>query len=201
MSYETEEQQVEALKEWWKENGTPLVVGAILGLAGFGAWKYWNHQQITDQENASDLFSNVTEILKTEDKKGLAESAQAVKDAYPDSSYAVLAALQLAKLSVDANEIDKAASELTWVIENHANNEMAVTAKIRLARVLIQQDKASEALPLVTLEEESGYYGLASLVKGDALLALGKNDEALVAYKAASSDLAIAARHPSLQLN
>ena len=200
MSYETEEQQVEALKDWWKENGTPLVVGAILGLAGFGGWKYWNQQQITYQENASDLFSKVTEIQKTDDKKGLAESAKAVKQSYPDSSYAILAAFQLAKLSVEANELDKAAEELNWIIKNHASNEMTVTAKIRLARILIQQDKATEALSLVTLEEDSGYYGLASLVKGDALVALGKNDEALIAYKAASSDLAIAARHPSLQL-
>jgi predicted negative regulator of RcsB-dependent stress response len=200
VSYETEEQQVEALKDWWKENGTPLVVGAILGLAGFGGWKYWNQQQITYQENASDLFSKVTEILKTEDKKGLAESAQAVKENYPDSSYAILAALQLAKLSVDANELDKAATELNWVVTNHASNELAIAAKIRLARIFIQQEKAAEALALVTLEEDSGYYALASLVKGDALLALGKNEEALTAYKAASLDLAIAARHPSLQL-
>jgi len=128
------------------------------------------------------------------------ESATAVKTTYPDSSYAIMAAFQLAKLSVDANELDKAAVELSWVIDNHATSEMAVTAKIRLARILIQQDKAQEAVSLVTLSEDSGYYGLASLVKGDALVVLGKNDEALVAYKAASSDLAIAARHPSLQL-
>ena len=112
----------------------------------FGGWKYWNQQQITYQENASDLFSKVTEIQKTDDKKGLAESAKAVKQSYPDSSYAILAAFQLAKLSVEANELDKAAEELNWIIKNHASNEMTVTAKIRLARILIQQDKASEAL-------------------------------------------------------
>lgn len=200
MSYETEEQQVEALKEWWKENGTPLIIGAVLGLAGFAGWKYWSNQQIAYQAGASDLYNKVTEILNKEDKTGLVASAEAVKNQYPDSSYAILAAFHLAKEAVDNNELDKAAAELNWVIDNHASNEMVSVAKIRLARVLIQQDNATAALPLVELDEKSGYYALASLVKGDALLALDKKDEALTAYQAANSDLTIAARHPSLQL-
>ena len=32
--YETEEQQVEAIKRFWKENGLSLVIGALLGLGG-----------------------------------------------------------------------------------------------------------------------------------------------------------------------
>jgi predicted negative regulator of RcsB-dependent stress response len=200
VSYETEEQQVEALKEWWKENGTPLIVGAVLGLAGFGGWKYWQQQQVAYQVGASDLYSQVTEALKTEAKTGLAESAQAVKTQFPDSSYAVLSALHLAKIAVDETDLDNAAAELSWVVTNHSDNEMAAVAKIRLARILIQQQKADEALTLVSMDQESGYYALASLVKGDALMALDKKADALVAYQAASSDLSIAARHPSLQL-
>ncbi len=200
MSYETEEQQVEALKDWWKENGTPLIVGAVLGLAGFAGWKYWNNQQVIYQAGASDLYNKVTEILNKEDKTGLVASAVAVKKNYPDSSYAILAAFHLAKDAVDNNDLNKAAAELTWVIDNHASNEMVSVAKIRLARVFIQQEKAADALPLVNIDEKSGYFALASLVKGDALSALNRKDEALKAYQLANSDLNIAARHPSLQL-
>ncbi|MCW8880154.1 MAG: tetratricopeptide repeat protein [Kangiellaceae bacterium] len=200
MSYETEEQQLDALKDWWKENGTPLIIGAVLGLAGFAGWKYWNQQQIAYQEGASDLYIKVAEILKTEKKEGLAESAQAVKSEFPKSSYAILSAFQLAKLAVDANELDKAAAELSWVIDNHPSNELTAIAKIRLARVFIEQEKASEAIALVTLEETSGYYALASLVKGDALMALERKSEALDAYKAASTDMSIVSRNPSLQI-
>lgn len=200
MSYETEEQQLDALKDWWKENGTPLIIGAVLGLAGFAGWKYWNQQQIAYQEGASDLYIKVSEILKTEKKEGLAESAQAVKSQFPKSSYAILSSFQLAKLAVDAKELDKAASELSWVIDNHPSNELTAIAKIRLARVFIEQEKASEAVALVSLEETSGYYALASLVKGDALMALERKSEALDAYKAASTDMSIVARNPSLQI-
>ncbi|WP_168204163.1 YfgM family protein [Aliikangiella coralliicola] len=200
MSYDTEEQQVEKLKEWWSDNGTPLIVGAVLGLAGFGGWKYWTEQEVAYQEAASDLYIKVTDSLKTEEKEGLTENALAVKSQYPESSYAILAAFQLAKQAVEADDLSKAVAELTWVVDNHAGNELAAIAKIRLARIFIQQDKAQQALTLVSLDEESGYYTLASLVKGDALMALERKTEALEAYKVASADTAISARHPSLQV-
>ncbi len=200
MSYETEEQQVERLKEWWSENGTPLVIGAVLGLASFGGWKYWNNQEVSYQENASDMYNKVTEILNTENKTGLVESALAVKTNYPESSYAILAAFNLAKHAVDAGELDKAAAEFSWVIDNHADNELTSMAKIRLARVLIEQDKASDALALVDFSDESGYYALANMIKGDALIALERKNEALDAYKIASSDTEVTARHPSLRI-
>ncbi|WP_185964388.1 YfgM family protein [Aliikangiella marina] len=200
MSYETEEQQVERLKEWWSENGTPLVVGAILGLAGFGGWKYWNAQQIAYQEGASDLYLKVAEVVASDNKDGLVTAAEAVKTQFPKSSYAILSAFHIAKNAVEKGEFDKAASELTWVVDNHADNELAPVAKIRLARVLLQQGKAEEALKLVEFEETSGYYALANLVKGDALIALDKKSEALAAYEIASADLEVVARHPSLQL-
>lgn len=200
MSYETEEQQLEALKEWWKENGTPLIIGAILGLAGFAGWKYWSEQQVVYQASASDLYTQVIEITKSDDKKDLVKSAQAIKNEYPKSSYSILSAFQLAKLAVEANEFDKAIVELTWVVDNHPSNELTEIAKIRLARLFIHQQQAEQALGLLSAEETSGYYALANLVKGDALMLLERKDEALQAYKIASNDLAIGARHPSLKL-
>ncbi|MET1256260.1 YfgM family protein [Aliikangiella maris] len=199
MSYDTEEQQIEKLKEWWSENGTPLVIGAVLGLAGFAGWKFWDEKQSTYQAAASDMYIKVTETLKTDTKDGLTERAQAVKDQYPDSSYAVLSALHLAKLAIDKEELDEAINELNWIIKEHADNELANIAKIRLARIYIQQDKANDALKLLDANNESGYYELAHLVKGDALLALGKKDEALTAYKIAKTDEEVVSRHPSLQ--
>lgn len=200
MSYETEEQQVERLKEWWSENGTPLVVGAVLGLLGFGGWKYWTEQQVVYQAAASDAYVKVTEILSSEKKDGLKESAEAVKKDFPDSSYAILSAFQLAKLAIENNDLDAAKSELQWVVDTHPTNELTPVAKIRLARVLMAQDNAKQALPLVSLEETSGYYALASLVKGDALVALERKSEALDAYKAAFADKTIVARNPTLQV-
>lgn len=202
MSYETEEQQFEKLKEWWNENGTPLMVGAALGLAGFFGWKYWSEKQIAYQMQASDLYNQVLDILSAEnaDPASLESSAQAVVEQYPESTYAILASFNLAKAAVDNKDLDKAAASLKWVLTNHPESLLSNVAKIRLARVLIEQGQAEQALNMLTVAESSGYYALASLVKGDALMALGRNNDALQAYKTASNVPEVTSRHPSLRL-
>ena len=204
MSYQTEEQQVEQLKEWWKENGTPLIVGAAIGLSGFFGWKYWTEQQVVTQNAASNLYSLVSDELEksAEEKKDskLAENALAVKTQFPESSYAILSAFHLAKLAVDEKNLDKAVEELTWAIDTHKTNELVHIAKIRLARILVAQQKAEQALPLLAFETDSGYFEIASLIKGDAMMALGKTAEALEAYKAADNAGKITARHQTLKL-
>ncbi len=200
MSYQTEEQQVEDLKEWWKENGTPLMVGAVLGLSGFFGWKYWDERQVAYQESASDLYVTVAEQLKLEDSAKLVEKSKAVKEQYPDSNYAVLSAFHIAKVAVEANDLDTAASELVWVIDNHSTSQLSDIAKVRLARILVAQEKADQALSHLDFDSESGYFEIASLIKGDALLAKGDKAGALEAYKAADNAGKATANHASLKL-
>lgn len=200
MSYQTEEQQIEQLKDWWKDNGTPLIVGAVLGLSGFFGWKYWNEQQIAVQEEASDMYQLVSAQIDEEDTAILVENAQALKAQFPDSSYAILSAFHLAKIAVENKKLDDAVTELTWVIDRHQGNELVHIAKIRLARLLVAQQKAEQALPLLSFANDSGYFEIASLVKGDALMALDRRTEALEAYKTADSAGKITANHASLKL-
>jgi len=200
VSNQTEEQQIEQLKEWWKDNGTPLMIGAVLGLSGFFGWKYMTEKEVSYQESASNLYVSVTEELTKEDKSGLAEKAQSVKEQYPDSSYAILSAFHLAKIAVEENDLDKAAAEFNWVINNHKGNELAPIAKLRLARIYIAQKKAEQALSLLSFSADSGYFEVASLIKGHALNAMDKKAEALEAYRAADNAGNVTANHPTLKL-
>ncbi len=200
MSNLTEEQQLEQLKDWWNDNGTPLIIGAVLGLSGFFGYKYWTEKQIAYQESASNLYVQVTEQLEEKDNSKLAEAAQQVKSEYPDSTYAILSAFHLAKIAVEEKDLNKATEQFNWVLSNHAGNELANIAKIRLARILITQEQAQKALELLNFDKESGYFEVASMVKGDALLALGKKPEALEAYQAADNLGKVTASHPTLKL-
>jgi len=200
VSYQTEEQQVEQLKEWWKENGTPLIVGAVLGLSGFFGWKYWDEKQEVTFASASDLYMSVSDEVGKEDSAKLIENANAVKAQYPDSSYAILSAFHLAKQAVVDNKLDDAVTELNWVVTKHKDNELAQIAKIRLARIYIAQQKAEDALALLNFDKESGYYEMGSLIKGDALMALDRKTEALEAYKAADASGKVTANHSTLKL-
>ena len=200
MSNLTEEQQIEQLKDWWKDNGTPIMVGAVLALSGFFGWKYVSEKEIAYQHSASTLFVTVTDALDKSDKTKVGENALAVKTQYPDTSYAVLSAFHLAKLAVEEKDLDKAVEELDWVLENHASSELAPIAKIRLARIYIAQQKAEQALELLSFPNDSGYFEIASLVKGHALKVLGRNAEALEAYRAAQSAGKVTAGHPTLNI-
>ena len=200
MSNQTEEQQIEQLKEWWKDNGTPLMIGAVLGLSGFFGWKYVTEKEVVYQESASNLYVSVTDELTKEDKSGLPEKAQSVKEQYPDSSYAILSAFHLAKIAVEANDLEKAASEFNWVLDNHKGSELAPIAKLRLARIYIAQEMSEKAISLLSFPSDSGYFEVASLIKGHALNAMGKKAEALEAYRAADNAGKVTANHPTLKL-
>ncbi len=200
MSYQTEEQQIEQLKDWWKENGTSLLVGAALGLSGFFGWKFWNEKQVIEQESASNLYVSMTEYIGKEDASKLIENANLVKAKHPDSSYAILASFHLVKVAVEEKKYDEAAAELKWIIDNHKGNELTDIAKIRLARILIAQQKAEQALALLTFSDDSGYFELANLVKGDAFSALNKKQEALEAYQLAANVGKTTANHSTLNI-
>jgi predicted negative regulator of RcsB-dependent stress response len=66
-SYRTEEEQLEALKRWWQENGRGIVLGVVLALGlGFG-WQAWQTNQQTAAENASILYQQLLQALASPD--------------------------------------------------------------------------------------------------------------------------------------
>ena len=42
--YASEEEQVQAIKKWGKENGPGIIAGLILGLGALFGWRYWQGQ-------------------------------------------------------------------------------------------------------------------------------------------------------------
>ena len=93
--YTTEEQQVEAIKKWWKENGKAVVIGAIIGLGGLYGWRYYQAEQDQQMERASDAYVQVVEAMTTKQADADSIANQFVVE--NDSAYADLIELQLAK--------------------------------------------------------------------------------------------------------
>ena len=58
--YTTEEQQVEVIKNWWKENGTSVIAGTVIGLVGLFGWRYYTEHQQTTQEAASQAYNEMS---------------------------------------------------------------------------------------------------------------------------------------------
>ncbi|WP_127476197.1 YfgM family protein [Sulfurivermis fontis] len=194
--YRTEEEQVEALKEWWRENGRSVVIGVVLALAAVFGWRYWQDTTRSQAEAASALYQQMLTQLDAGEGREVVEIARRIIAEHATSPYAALASLSLAQQAVDQGDLDGAAAHLRWVMDNAKVSEVRLLAQVRLARVLIAQGRADEALQHLATVAGSSYTVLVEETKGDAYLAQGRRAEALQAYQTA---LAAAADVPAKQ--
>lgn len=191
-SYQTEEEQIEALKRWWKENGQSTVISIFVAIAAVVGWQGWQNQQQASMAASSSLYEDMlsaanaaTGVVANVEQLATAKHlASTLKNDYDGSAYAGFAGLYLAKFAVEAGELDTAVMELQAVIDAAATDELVVEARLRLARVLQAQGNYAEAL--ATLADEPVAYAAAyEEVRGDIHLAQGNHDAAALSYQKA----------------
>lgn len=185
----TDEEQVELIKNWWKENGKTLLLSVIVVLGGWFGWNTWQTSQQQQAEAASELYSQLVEAVaqpaaqQTEEQKSSAVAlATELKTTYAGTSYADFGALFLARFAADAGDFDAAAAELQAVVNSSKAAAVKYTAQARLAQVLIQQEKFDEALALVNTVPDPAYTVQFEDAKGDALYRKGDSAEARNAW-------------------
>jgi len=188
----TEEEQVEAIKKWWNENGKSLIVTVVVVLGGYFGWNGYQENQRAQGEAASSIYQQLvnkaTKPLaeQTEaDKTELESVAAQLKTEFPDSLYGQFAGLYLAKFAIEANNFDTAATELQTLVDSGEQGPITYLAQVRLARVFIQQEKLDEALALVSAIPEASFAAQYEETKGDVLFSKGDSAGALAAYQAA----------------
>lgn len=191
----TEEEQLEALKRWWDENGKSLIVAVILGVGGYMGFNAWQDGRQASAEQASATFEDITELLTAEPQLSEENAAtvnhlaSGLKAEHSDTLYGVNAALLLAKQAIDADDLATAEAELRWALEQSPAENVSHLVRVRLARVLVAQSKADEALALVAVENEGAFGSLYAEVKGDAYVAQSQSEKAASAYQAALTRL------------
>lgn len=193
--FTTEEQQVEAIKKFWKDNGVAIVLGAVLGFGGLWGWRYYNAELIASQERASDAYKSAVADLGKEE--AAFSSVKTFVSENNDSPYAVMASFKLAKEAIDRKDLAEAAKQLTWITQTDADSAIKDVALLRLARVQMEQEKFADALTQLSNISSSSFNAQTDEVKGDIYQRQGKIDEALEAYTAALED---AGSNPVLQM-
>nr|WP_242521845.1 tetratricopeptide repeat protein [Motiliproteus sp. SC1-56] len=203
----TEEEQVEALKNWWRENGRSTLLGVgLAALAVFG-WKAWQqHEQQTMQAGAMAYQSLMTAAatqpgaqLDGERRKTATHLAGQLKEEHQDSAYGLYAALWLAKSAAETGNLDQATAELEWVLAQEPESAIAEAARLRLARLKLAQGDPQGALARLEGAAEEGFQAAFYEIQGDAYQALGEEGKARAAYESA---LAASANggHPLLSM-
>lgn len=189
MSYQSDEEQLVALKQWWKDNGTGVVGGVVLAAAAVFGWQSWQAYRERTAVAASELYQNFVDATNSEAQGG--EEARAtlefvageLKDEYPSSAYSAYAAFSLAREAVIANDLATAEAQLRSVLASDVTDTVKDIARIRLARVLAALAKYDEAQALLDGVRGEGYRGRVSEVRGDILHDQGRIEEARVAYE------------------
>lgn len=169
----TDEEKAEEIKQWWKENGTSVIVGVSLAVVGVFGWNQWKQHQITQSEEASALFAKV---------QNTPDVINQLKSDYSSTPYASLASLTAAKTAAEKGEDDKAITELKWVIDNTPDDDVRDVANLRLARLYVANGKTAEAESIISGTFAKPYEALVFELKGDIYSAKQDLKKAAEAY-------------------
>ena len=189
----TEEEQVEALKDWWKENGKSILVAVVVALSGVFGWKAWLQQQENTAEAASIGYQNLLDsvalsISKPDDETLVTTSehiATGLKAEFDSSEYARFAALLMAKVYADQGKYEDVLKELDWVLAHKPSEEMRNIALLRKARVYLAQGESQKGLNELKSLTHDAFAAEKNELEGDLQVLAGNKSEARAAYQRA----------------
>jgi len=187
----TEEEQVQAIKDWWKKNGSSLLIGIGAALAIVFGWQAWQNHEAQQRTEAANQFANLLNAFSDQSDETSGETvafvAQTLREDYTDSAYAVYGNLILARQQLMAGESEAAIEALKWALEK-SGEQQALTLVVRSRLARAQFDAGQYAEALVTIDEAAeadSFNAIFSELRGDILLAQGDRDGARDAYLAA----------------
>ncbi|PMR74394.1 YfgM family protein [Billgrantia endophytica] len=185
-----EEEQLDALKRWWKENGTSLIAGVALAAAGVLGWNAWQNYQENQAHAASQRYQQLLNMTADDalDDAVVIEARQLageIADNHGRTLYADLARLIDARLAVQQNEHDAAQAALRAVIDASGRDYLQGLARLRLARLQIAQGDAEAALEILSSGVPDSLAAQQADIRGDAHRVLGRDDEARDAWRSA----------------
>lgn len=188
--YDLEEQeQIDDLKAFWKRWGNGILVAVIalcLAYTAMQAWRWWNNKRA---EEAAVLYSAVTSGVRASDVPKARDAMTQLTDRFASTGYAPRAALLYAKLAWDQGDKAGAKAQLNWIIERTSEDEIKLVARFRLAEALLDEKQYDQALATLDAKHAEPFAGIYADLRGDALTAAGRNDDARSAYQTALAKL------------
>lgn len=180
-----EEEQVEAIKKWWSENGKSVVGGVVLGLALVGGWRGWQHYEQNRAETAGARYDEMLVAAEVQRLDQAVQLAEGLRVEFGDTAYASLAALHVAKLKLEAGDPGAAQVQLAWVRTNAPDPGLRQIASLRLARILVDEGELDAAQRILDAAPRDAFAPELAELRGDVARARGDVKAARAAYEEA----------------
>lgn len=177
-----EQEQLDAVKHFWKRNGNLVTWLLIAVLGAYAAWNGWGWWQRDQATKAGAMFDELDKAAQAADVERTARVFGDLKARYPATAFAQQGGLLAAKVQAESGQSDAAQATLAWVGEHAAEAEYQTIARLRLAGLLLDGKKHDEAFKQLDAATAAGFEALVADRRGDVLLAQGKADEAKASF-------------------
>jgi predicted negative regulator of RcsB-dependent stress response len=183
--YLSESEQLERLTAWLRANVPWILIGLAVGGLVVGGWRWWQARVTSNGIEAAQDYSQILDAFQQGDRTRGMDLVEQLRQKQPRSPYADQADLAAARLLLETGQTDRAASYLTVVMQHSRDPELALIARVRLARVELAQNHPDVALKTLGTADQGAFEGRFAEVRGDAYFAKGDKAAALREYRAA----------------
>ncbi len=197
----TDEEQVEELKKWWKENGRSVIAGVVIGLGIIFSWQAWQQYRANQAAQASATYRQLSLAAHAGHVEAADTLYQRLRDDFSNTPYATFGALDMARMKVEAGKPGEARVYLAWARDNAPDDGFAQVARLRLLRVLLDQKNLDQAQRIIDEPTPPAFAAEIAVLRGDLALARGDVDSARQAYREALQGKVAAPAYVRMKLN
>jgi predicted negative regulator of RcsB-dependent stress response len=186
-----EDEQTEKIRHWWKKNGSAIIVGLVLGVGSVAGYQGWGVYQDRQAEAASDLYQAMLRSLDNEERTQVRETADRLISEYGSTAYADVASLMLARLDVEAGQLEQAEHHLGRVMDHSKDSAMQHVARLRLVTLALDQGDLKWADQLLASQLTGGFESRYDELRGDVFAARNDLNSAHNAYQSALENVVV----------
>ena len=185
---QSEKEQLEEMRAWWTEYGRYVIAGVVIAVGLLFGFNQYQSSKSAAQVEASVLYESLTVHVSDGDLDNAESVADELASNYANTAYAAQSNLAMAKLYMDKNRDQDAADVLNELLLMRGNKALKQIGRLRLARILLYQDKPQEVVDLLADQDDAAFAGLFAEMRGDAFAALGQITAAGDEYRTALAD-------------
>lgn len=183
--YNSEEEQIAAIRRWWKANGASALAGVTIGIALIVGWNVWKNHRHERSLQASALYEQLLEAVDAKQNESAQKISERLSAEFEGSAYAFYAGLFQAKLKVNGGDLAGAKKILQSLLDS-GEDELKHVARIRLIQLMLASGEYEQGLQLIAAVDPASAQGFSASydeLSGDLYVALKRLDEARAAYQ------------------